>query len=100
MNKNTKIIGHDGPSCRRCGEPTQIREHERVTPKELRRHFYYSRWYRCVNKNCRTTEIMPDEFRVWNNAAAARVHESVTTPAPPHRDIALEVLAGERPPWE
>jgi hypothetical protein len=104
MAKNMKIVGFDGPPCRRCGCPTEIREHERVTEKELGKPFYYRRWYNCRNRDCRTTLIMPDEFKVWNeNAAPQRLQEVVTTPAR-HHDIALEVLdqmsADDRPPWE
>jgi hypothetical protein len=65
MPKNTRIVGFDGPPCRRCGRPTEIREHERITEKELAKPSYYTRWYNCRNQNCRTTLIMPPEFKVW-----------------------------------
>jgi hypothetical protein len=66
---NTKIIGNDGPRCRRCGRATEIREHERITKKELAQRFYFSRWYNCTNQSCKTKLIMPKEFIVRNERA-------------------------------
>jgi len=78
--KNTKIVSLDGPPCPRCGGPTEIREHERITEKELAKQFYYSRWYNCPNQDCITTTIMPDEFKVRNESKAQRLHDVVKTP--------------------
>lgn len=64
--KNTQIIEGRGDSCPRCGQITQIREHVLVTEKELRRPYYYSRWFRCVALECKTTLIMPDRYKVFN----------------------------------
>jgi hypothetical protein len=36
-----------------------------IGEKQLRAPFYYSRWYRCMNAECQTTLIMPNEFRVY-----------------------------------
>jgi hypothetical protein len=76
-------------------------ESKRITGKELARPFCYTRWYNCRNRDCTTTQIMPDEFKVWNANPAEQ--EVVTTPAP-HHDIALDVLdqmgVGDRPPRE
>jgi hypothetical protein len=62
----TVAVGLDGPKCPRCNKPTQIREHQRIGPKQLRRRFYFRRWFFCMNMDCRTTLIMRDEFKVWN----------------------------------
>jgi hypothetical protein len=80
MSKNMKIGSFDGPPCPRCGCPTEIREHERITEKELAKPFYYSRWYYCQNRDCKTTTIMPDEFKVRNENGAQRLDDVVTTP--------------------
>jgi hypothetical protein len=77
-SKNMKIVGLDGPPCPRCGCPTEIREHERITEKEWAKRFYYSRWYICRNRDCMTTNIMPDEFRVWNENKEQRPYDVVT----------------------
>lgn len=102
-SKNMKIVGLDGPPCHRCGRPTEIREHERITEKELARPFYYGRWYNCPNNSCDTKIIHADEFKVWNKNKAQHPPEVVTTPTE-HRDSAPEVLdqvsAGDLPPWE
>ena len=62
----TVVIGLDGPKCPRCKNPTQIREHQRIGPKQLRQPFYFRRWFSCMNMDCRTTLIMRAEFKVWN----------------------------------
>jgi hypothetical protein len=59
-------IGLDGPKCPRCNKPTQIRQHQRIGLKQLRRPFYFRRWFFCMNMDCRTTLVMRDEFKVWN----------------------------------
>ena len=87
MAKNTKIVSLNGPPCPRCGCPTEIREHERITEKELAKQFYYSRWYNCPSEDCQTKQIMPPEFKVWNEHEAQRLHDVVTTPTE-HRDSA------------
>lgn len=90
--------GH-GPPCPRCRQPTKIRRHKRITPEMLERPFYYSQWYFCANRACKTQMIMPPEFRVFR-----------CDPVPETKvedvDIALAVLDrkvlydGESPPWE
>ena len=102
-SKNMKIVGFDGPLCPRCGHPTEVREHERITEKELARPFYYSRWYNCPNRKCKTAIIHADEFKVCNEKEAQPLHDVVMTPTE-HRDSAVEVRdqisASDRPPWE
>lgn len=66
-----KIIGFDGIPCPRCRQRTQIREHVAITEKHLRQPFYFSRWFYCVNKHCKVSLHMAEEFKVWNNNAAA-----------------------------
>jgi hypothetical protein len=78
-SKNMKIVSFDGPPCPRCGCPTEIREHERITEKELARPFYYSRWYNCRNEKCQTNIIHADEFKVRIESKAQRPHDTATT---------------------
>ncbi len=95
MKKNKSIaIGH-GPGCPRCSTPMEIRKHRVVGEKQLRQPFYYSQWYCCLNRKCRTTLVMPEEFKVYPDIGS--------------QDIALEVLEqepkresmqNETPPWE
>jgi hypothetical protein len=58
------VIPGDGDPCPRCGEPTEIREHDILRDRQLRAPFYYSRWFRCMNPDCKTTLIMPPRFIV------------------------------------
>jgi hypothetical protein len=67
--RNMRIISRDGPRCKRCGHPTEVREHVRISERELAQPFYYSRWFKCANKRCATTLIMPAEFIVRNDGA-------------------------------
>jgi hypothetical protein len=100
MAKNSKIVSLDGLPCPRCGRPTEIREHERVTEKELAQPFYYSRWYNCPNRSCKTKVITAPEFMVWNERQAQRLHDVMTTPTD-HDDSAepqVRYLPPDNPP--
>ncbi len=91
MSKRVIVPGK-GPVCPRCKRPMQIREHRAVTERELRRPFYYSRWYRCMHGDCRTTLVMPDEHRVFKKQPVPRVSDD-----PWQQDIACIDL--NNPPW-
>jgi hypothetical protein len=70
MSKDGKyfnVLGYDGDPCHRCGKLTQIREHIEIKQRHLKQPFYYSRWFCCVNPNCRTTLIMPERFKVFRD---------------------------------
>jgi len=45
----------------RCDNPMQIREYDE---KEERRPSFYTRWFCCVNKACKTTLVMPLRYKV------------------------------------
>ena len=62
------VLNERGPGCPRCGRPMQIREHDRIREKQLRQPFYYSRWFRCMHKGCKTNIVHREEFKVWNTA--------------------------------
>jgi len=66
--KTHVVVAEQGPDCRRCGRPMQVREHDRIRPKQLRQPFYYSRWFRCMHKGCKTKIVHREEFKVWNTA--------------------------------
>jgi hypothetical protein len=54
------IIAGDGDPCPRCGEPMQIREYE----KQLHQPSFYTRWFCCMNKTCKTKLVMPARFKM------------------------------------
>lgn len=58
------VVPGDGDPCPRCGRPMQIREHKSITEKHRRQPFHYTRWFRCMNPDCRTTLAMPERFKV------------------------------------
>ena len=65
------VIAGNGPACPRCGRPMQIREHGQIGPKQLRKRYYYRRWFCCMNRDCRTTIVHYDELRVFNDPEGA-----------------------------
>lgn len=48
----------------------QVREHDEIRAKQKYQPFYYSRWYCCLNADCRTTMVMPEEFIVFRDDKA------------------------------
>jgi hypothetical protein len=62
-----------GDPCPRCGREMAVCEHDRITDKQLRQPFYYSRWFRCLRGDCRTTLVMPERFKVWNGEQGRRL---------------------------
>jgi hypothetical protein len=42
----------------------EIHEHNSVGDKQLHQPFYYTRWFRCANKSCKTTLVMPERYKV------------------------------------
>jgi hypothetical protein len=85
----TIVIPGDGDPCPRCGIPMGIREHDGVSDEQLRQPFYYRRWFCCMNKNCKTTTVMPERYKVMNPGESS---ETVMWPDPADPN--------ERPPWE
>jgi hypothetical protein len=65
--KKYVIVSENGPPCPRCGRHMQVREHDCVREKQLRQPYYYSCWYNCSHRNCKTTLVMPEEYKVWND---------------------------------
>ena len=60
------VILGDGDPCPRCGVPMQIREPDGIGDRQRRQRFFYTRWFCCMNKQCRTTLVMPERFKVAN----------------------------------
>ena len=42
----------------------QIREYAGLNEKEERRPYFYTRWFCCMNKACKTTLVMPLRYKV------------------------------------
>ena len=62
----TVVVRESGPPCPRCKQTTEVREHKKSGKGQRQAKFYFARWYRCTNRQCKTTLIMPEEFKVWN----------------------------------
>jgi hypothetical protein len=57
------VIPGGGDPCPRCGEPMQIREYDGVGEEQLSHHFF-TRWFCCMDKTCKTTLVMPARYKV------------------------------------
>ena len=58
------VISGDGDPCPRCGVPMQIREPDGIGDRQRRQRFFYTRWFCCMNKQCKTTLVMPARYKV------------------------------------
>jgi hypothetical protein len=87
------VVPEAGPPCPRCGRATDIRLHRTVGARELRKPFYYARWYFCANRKCRTTTIMPEEFKVLRDVPDMSGREEGVLRM--GDDIVMDVLANE-----
>lgn len=70
-NKNTKCEPGKGIRCH-CTWISELRTHKEITDVERSRPFYYSKWYRCTNPDCKTTIFMEEADRVFNSNSKAR----------------------------
>jgi hypothetical protein len=59
------VVPGAGIPCPRCRRPTQIREHGQITERHRRQPYYFTRWFRCMHRDCHTTLIMSNQFKVW-----------------------------------
>jgi hypothetical protein len=60
------VIPGDGDPCPRCGVPMQIREYAEASKEHPDQPYFYTRWFCCMNKSCRTTLVMPERYKVVN----------------------------------
>jgi hypothetical protein len=60
------VISGDGDVCPRCGSPMQIREYASVDEEQVHQPSFYTRWFCCMNKTCKTTLVMPARYKVAN----------------------------------
>ena len=71
VSKRYVIVSESGPLCPRCARPMEVREHDRIREKHLRQPYYYTRWFYCRNRNCKTTLVTQEMYKVWNDNQAA-----------------------------
>ena len=105
MSRRQLVVPGRGDPCPRCGKATQIREHRAITERELRRPFYYARWFFCVNPRCRTTVILSDRYRVLNvgpevQHRMARIAEQLNLAPLLDRDLAVTAASSAEVPWQ
>jgi hypothetical protein len=96
-NGKTIVIPGDGNPCPRCGMPMEIREHNGIGHKQLRQPYYYTRWFYCTNKSCKTTLVMPERYKVMNPVVRSNTCSDNAKPTVMQPERAD---ANERPPWE
>ena len=81
------VVGENGDPCPRCGKPTEIRTHPAITGKHLAQPFYYSRWFYCLNPDCRTKQIMPDRYMVMPKIRRDRIPQMLIDQLTPPKDF-------------
>jgi hypothetical protein len=64
FRKKSIVIPGDGDPCPRCGNPMQIRGYAGPNEEPERRASFYTRWFCCMNKNCKTTLVMPARYKM------------------------------------
>ena len=42
----------------------QIRQYDHVDEKQPRQSLFYTRWFCCMNKTCKTTLVTPERYKV------------------------------------
>lgn len=62
---NRLEIDEDGEECPRCGQVSTARIHARITEKLLSQPYYYSKWFCCKNRRCRTDIFYNEIYRVY-----------------------------------
>ena len=65
------VVNEKGPPCPRCGREMEVRMHDQIRQKQLRKRYYFRRWFYCLHKDCRTTTVMWNEFRVYKKGSDA-----------------------------
>ena len=45
----------------------QIRKHDSVSRKRQAQLYFYDYWYVCVHEGCKTSTVLDEKYRIWNN---------------------------------
>ena len=72
-----------------------MREHKSITEKHLKQPFYYDRWYKCLNYNCKTTLIMLERHKVHREMKTEQKDKALVK-----RLELISVQLSESLPWE
>ncbi len=66
-SKSYVVVPEPGMPCPRCGQPTEIREHAKLTEKHLvKQPYYFTRWFYCKNVGCKVSTHMSEAYKVVN----------------------------------
>ena len=66
------VVNEKGPPCPRAALGRWRSEGMiRIRQKLLRKRYYFRRWFYCLHKDCRTTTVMWNEFRVYKKGSDA-----------------------------
>jgi hypothetical protein len=68
--KNRTKLDERGPRCPRCGIHMAVFQHAKIGEKQVKQRYYYSKWFRCFNRKCKTTIVHQDRFRIYPNRVA------------------------------
>lgn len=82
MSKRSKrsngvMTSRGGPPCPRCQTATQMFEHKSINDQQLGQNYYYKRWYRCINPDCPTKQIVFDRDRVYHGKIVPTAYDEL-----------------------
>ena len=61
------VVENKDEKCPRCGVLAEAREHNGLSEKILRQSVYYTKWFNCRNRDCKTSTFMLDIYKVVNS---------------------------------
>ncbi len=99
MKRNRIETDEDGLPCPRCGNISIVREHIEITGKLLSQPFYYSKWFKCSNKHCKTDIFYDEIYRVYPEKETEDI--TINTTKGSEQELRLEAIKQQlKPPWE
>lgn len=106
LPNKTAVLDENGPLCPRCKRPMEVRVHKRITPRMLRQPYYYSRWHNCYYRDCKTTIVHLDKFKVYpierlkTTREEHKIKSWLDELAPEEQERLIAVQNQLKPPWE
>ncbi len=101
MKRNRIETDEDGLPCPRCGNISIVREHIEITGKLLSKPYYYSKWFKCSNRHCKTDIFYDETYRVYPNKTEDVDRNTTKGSRLDEQELRLEAIKQQlKPPWE
>lgn len=76
IKKNRVELDEPGENCPRCGHISVVREHISLESQLKRKKYCYSKWFLCMNTNCKVTIFYDEKYRVYPDKKKNRIKVS------------------------